>query len=331
MKKLLLAFLCKVFGHKWRVVAVCPEGFIIRHNVETATACTELRVCTRCHHSDLTDLDTLMYFGSVKWIGLDDRINRLVSKNFWDLLATLVVSVALAACGSDHSPDAEKKVVSLDLLGIMHEDFPCDKYIEQTKDATEINLGYLANTFGDSRECLNRFVNDERLKRLRVHVTNGACVNWQRCGEYEPLYGLKWDDSAQINRAVIAAMREESRYLKNVPDHTQLFVSGILEYSTSFSQYDVIAERIPEIFGARVIAVANPVYPMSTRHLLEVHGLYETDVFPYGYSVDGYLGIPDDLLEKHTGIASYSFLWLPEFNGTCGTCEFVDPRSRTRW
>ena len=73
----------------------------------------------------------------------------------------LLLAFLLSACGSDHSPDAAKKVVSLDLLGIMHKDFSCEKYLEELEDATEINLGYLAGgTFGESRECLNQIIND---------------------------------------------------------------------------------------------------------------------------------------------------------------------------
>lgn len=241
----------------------------------------------------------------------------------------LFALILLSACGSDHYPDVGKKVVSLDLLGIMHKDFPCEKYIKEMEDADEINVGYLANTFGDNRDCLNRFVNDERLKRLRVHVTNGACVNWQRCGDYEPLFGLTWDDSEDINREVVEAMVVESKYLRAVPETVTLFVSGILEHQ--YPDYDLLGDRIKELFGERSIPVNSSLRPTRTRHLLEVHGLYESDVYPHGYSIDGYLGIPDDLLDKHDPVAVYSFLWLPEFNGTCGTCEFVDPRGRFRW
>lgn len=230
---------------------------------------------------------------------------------------SIFACLLLSACGSDQSPDAGKKVVSLDLLGIMHEDFPCEKYIKEMEDATEINLGYLTGgTFGESRECLERIVSDPRTRSVRLHTCSGPCVSNSRCHSKECFYGLQWRDSDQLLRN----LREFAGREFSLLDSTRVyFVSPILEHQLDRETFDRAAElllRLAAEYGLQIEIIDNPVYPHESKYLLEVHGQYETTQRPYLYSLDGYFGIGEFFLAMNDE-ALVSFKWTPAMNGLC--------------
>ena len=241
----------------------------------------------------------------------------------------LLLALLLSACGSDHSPDAGKKVVSLDLLGILHEDFPCEKYLEEMKDATEINIGYLAGgTFGESRECIDRILSDERTNNVRLHLCNGSCLRFNRCHSAECSFRLRGKNGEVFLPAIEEAVRSE---FSRLPSGRSYYISPILEHEFSSVEFDKAAElvlRLADEYGIGVSLVENPVYPHPSRWLLEVHGEFDPVQMPYLYSTDGYFFDPRVLLSLHEE-ALVAFEWRPEFNGLCTDgSDWVSPLER---
>jgi len=231
----------------------------------------------------------------------------------------LLLALLLSACGSDNATDGGRKVVSLDLLGIMHEDFPCQKYLEEMKDADEINIGYLAGgTFGNSRECLISIINDGRTDSIRLHLCSGPCVTNSRCHSSECFSGLEWGDSDKLLSRIESFGRDEFSYLSSVTKR-RLYTSPVLEHRLDRETFDRAAElllRLAAEYGLQIEIIDNPLFPRESKYLLEVHGQYETTQRPYLYSLDGYFGIGDFFLAMNDE-ALVSFKWTPAMNGLC--------------
>jgi len=236
----------------------------------------------------------------------------------------------LFACGSDpspnHSPD-EKMVCGYDYLGILSKDWPCDESIARLDGCEEIQIGYLANTFGNNRQCLDRFLADNRLTALRLHASNGPCVSNQRCASNEPLYGLDWNDADEIQRRTKEAMRREIAQIR--VGNEMLYLSPILEHRLSIDGFEPIGRAAQEICP-RCIIVDNPVIARQSRFLPEFHAPQVALQTPYGYSIDGYIGMSDEFLEQNN-IAAYALDWDVSFNGLCLTEPWVFPLERRCW
>lgn len=239
--------------------------------------------------------------------------------------------VFLLACGSDNAPD-EKKVVSLDLLGIMHKDFPCDKYIRETKDADEINIGYLAGeTFGNQRGCLETFLQDPRTAGVRVHICSGPCIRNRRCHRAECSYSLqRKDGSLDLPRFESFVAAE----LFSLPTSRRYWVSPVLEHELSSDVFRLAASttlRLASQHGLQIDIVDNSLYPRETSYMPEVHGEFDTVQMPYLYSIDGYMFDPQVLLSLNAD-ALIAFEWRPEFNGLCTDgSPWVSPLERRCW
>lgn len=249
----------------------------------------------------------------------------------------LLCAALLLACGSDHFPDAEKKVVSLDLLGILHEDFPCEKYLEEMRDATEINLGYLAgNTFGRERVCIRQILSDPRLTKLRVHITSWPCVRNNRCHPGESLAGVTGGNDGSIPLRIRKYAEEELNHMGNeLHDRTRIFISPILEHEVDANIFEAGASEIQSL-SERVTytfeIVENPLLPRPSKYLLEVHNEFASPQFPYLFSTDGYFGPNPGRLISQNESAEIKFLWRPGMNGLCTDgSPWVFPTERRCW
>ncbi len=254
------------------------------------------------------------------------------SKSMWFDSTLGGLLFLLVACGSDQSPDAGKKVVSLDLLGIMHEDFPCEKYIKEMEDATEINIGYLAGgTFGESRECLSRISRDYRTRNIRLHTCSGPCVTNDRCHPGECFYGLDWNNKDELLERLSAFVTREFTHL----DASRKYhVSPVLEHQLDRATFDRAAElllRLAAEYGLQIEIVDNPLYPRESPYLLEIHNEFDPVQFPYIYSTDGYMFDPRVLLSLNQE-ALVAFEWRPAMNGLCvDGSPWVSPLDRRCW
>lgn len=295
MKSLLLSLLCKVFGHK-----TVYDGRLY-HRSWHGVRCFEYYHCKRC--------------GAFQ--GEYERDRKMAYVSLFPVLALLILS----ACGSDNTTDGGRKVVSLDLLGIMHEDFPCDKYLMELEDATEINLGYLSGgTFGKERECLTRIISDPRLRVARTHICSGPCVTNERCHSGECFYNITgWGDADSILKQIDAWGRREFFGLRNSTTIRNVYVSPVLEHQLDRATFNRAADlllRLAAEHGLQIQIVDNPLYPRESKYLLEVHNEFDTVQMPYLYSTDGYFFDPRVLLSLNQD-ALVAFEWRPEFNGLC--------------
>jgi len=244
----------------------------------------------------------------------------------------LLLALLLSACGSDNATDGGRKVVSLDLLGIMHEDFPCQKYLLEMEDADEINIGYLAGgTFGESRDCLDKISRDPRTRAIRIHVCSGPCVSNDRCHPTECLYDLGWNDKDDIHRRL---SRFAEREFGNLDASRAYLVSPILEHQLDRATFDRAAAMLTRLaaeYGLQIEIIDNPLYPRESPYLLEIHNEFDTVQMPYLYSTDGYMFDPRVLLSLNQE-ALVAFEWRPEMNGLCvDGSPWVSPLERRCW
>ena len=257
---------------------------------------------------------------------------RTRSKSMWFDSTLGGLLFLLVACGSDNATDGGRKVVSLDLLGIMHEDFPCDKYIKEMEDADEINIGYLAGgTFGESRECLDKISRDDRTRNVRIHTCSGPCVTNSRCHPGECFYGLGWKDTNDILGRLSTFAEREFRLLA---PYKVYYISPVLEHQLDRATFDRAAElllRLAAEHGLQIEIIDNPLFPRESKYLLEVHGEFDPVQMPYIYSTDGYMFDPRVLLSLNQD-ALVAFEWRPAMNGLCTDgSPWVSPLERRCW
>jgi hypothetical protein len=251
-----------------------------------------------------------------------------------------VFALLLIGCGSDPAPEVEvreDKVVALDLLGLLHPDFPCEKYLEQIEGADEFHLGYLAGgTFGESRHCLGKLLDDGLITSIRLHVCNGSCITNNRCHASECFAGLRWSDDDQLLvRLEQFAEREFSWCAASQCRDRLRYVSPFLEHQASAEVVDRAADilyRLAREYGLEIDIVDNPLFPRPSEYLLEVHNEFASPQFPYIFSTDGYFGPNPGRLISQNESAEIRFLWRQEMNGLCSDgSPWVYPTERRCW
>lgn len=219
--------------------------------------------------------------------------------------------------------------------------WPCDKSYDVLHHQPVLRISYLANTFGNSKKCLKRFLSDPRPKAIEVHLLNGSCVRYRRCGLYEALRGesetsllakVKSRNGILLKRIRHAAKREAQALAPYLGNIQALYVSPILEHRLGNS-INVVIEEIRPYFPTALI-VDNPLgkgYPAHNADLYESHGEFPLINGTTILNLDGAdiktIDVPAYL--KRTKKAHINFLWTAEFNGRCKLWQ--DPRKRTCW
>lgn len=211
------------------------------------------------------------------------------------LLSTVL---ALAACGQealdgaleegDDGGDVQAEAslrgkVGLSVIGLLSPQYNCDAIV-QAYGRAPIVFGYLENTFGNDRRCLNRLLDHPQFAAVRVHVFNGPCVRNRRCGAYEVLAGETTDslnrklaagDAALLGRMRAEMVRVRDQLAPHVRPGKRYYVSGVLEHD------------VRDVNGARrVVQMARDVFgPLGFRVV--------------NSPVSGALNAGADLNEKH--------------------------------
>lgn len=244
-------------------------------------------------------------------------------------IASLIVFTAFfLACGSDTGDKVTPPEFCFhDYLAIRSPDWQCEMSLARLEGCQEIGIGYLQHTFGESDNCLAQFLADRRLTLIRIHLYNGACVDEKRCGDYELLQGVEWDNSREVQRRVIREMRSEAAFIvRHIPRTVSVFISPILEHGLTESAFGPIGAEAQKLFPLATI-VDNPVHVRRSDFMLEVHATEESNQSPYGYSADGlFAGQPFFVRENLA--AAYDFTWQASYNGICIGQAFTDPRER---
>lgn len=240
---------------------------------------------------------------------------------------------------------------------IFHAQWPCEAQWEADKKVPELRLAVLWNTFGKSTACLQRYLNDSRLKTLEIHLINEVCQRHNRCGPYEFAHGLSIKQYETLLRKRDPQLLEKLRMYLQEPaaflarylgTHTECYVSIGLESNISRRAALVIKKELRAAFPTcKVVWNPNGINP-SARPIkdttFELHHSSSELPSPCIANLDGkdvnFPSRPARLSPSigHTELSPTAtrfsncianFLWIAEYNGL-KSGAFVDPRMRTK-
>lgn len=240
---------------------------------------------------------------------------------------------------------------------IFHPQWPCDSQWEADKTISQLRLAVLWNTFGKSTECLQRYLEDRRLKALELHLINEVCQRHNSCGPYEFTHGISIGQYDQLLRkrdpVLIGKLRE---YLKEpasfvaryLGEHTACFVSIGLESNISRRAALVMKEELLTTFpSCTVVWNPNGVNPAARPikdTVFELHHSPSELPSPCIANLDGedidfplrtaklspYIRASElsDIGKRFSNCLA-NFLWIAEYNGL-KSGGFIDPRMRAK-
>lgn len=180
--------------------------------------------------------------------------------------------------------------------------FNCDGFIQATTSLKEIHLSFLYNTFGNDFSCLNRLLQDERVKSLQVHLINEPGHRNNRLGKYEFLHGVgtvnQWNkrmvarDTALKVKLTSYVKPLQDNLEQNLRDDVEFYVSPGLESNLGDRAGRVLVSWTRELFpNARIVWNAyrgsrNTIRP-TRADLMEGHGFSPALKAPCIYNMDG--------------------------------------------
>lgn len=276
-------------------------------------------------------------------------------------LALEAERVTPEAGGALLSPSVTRAIrrVDVDFLGLMHSTVDCDGIISAFEGVDELSLGVLDKTFGTSTRCLERFLKDPRVRRVRIHLINDTCMRSNRaCQPNE--FMRRYPDIAAYNRAL---ERRETRVLAAVDaefrsaaarlgpllraSSAACYISPALESNVSpragAALLNAAAKWFPNCFlvwnpvGTReILAVSGrPIQPGDgyTGSALVVHERHNAGVTlgePCLYSNDGDPVAANAFGPKIRGYKQCraQFYWTAGFNCAVPGASFIPPLAR---
>ena len=247
----------------------------------------------------------------------------------------VILSLALTiTCSS-----ARAQNVALSYLGMCHPKWQCEKSIQAFDGLPVIRFGWLEPTFGEQCPCVDKLLQDERPKEVRLHIANGPCLRNKRCGRYEVFAGetigsaqrgVRAAKPAIIRKYVRILDRLRSRLAKSRGALT-CYVSPVLE-----SDFDGRTRKINHSLTASYLPsctlVDNPLRGNCIRGVVcERHGPNPGLTSPCIADLDGIdaneISVPKFL--RNTKACDMSFVWSVGLNCNGHHSQtFIDPRKR---
>ena len=264
--------------------------------------------------------------------------------------------VTLAACGAPalDGPDPAAAVegdereaethlagkVGLSVIGLLSPHYDCDAVVAAFGRAP-IVFGYLENTFGNDRRCLNRLLDHGRFAAVRVHLFNGPCVRNRRCGPYEVLAGettgsldrkLAAGDAALLGRMRAEMVRVRDLLAPHVRPGKRYLVSGVLEHDIrDTGGARRVVQMARDVFSPLGFRVVNSPYSGATRvgaDLREGHGSNPTLSAPCVADLDGTEVSDFAAYANRYQQCAMVLGWNTEMNCLADGEAFRDPRDR---
>ena len=253
------------------------------------------------------------------------------------MLRRCLVILTLALTTTCSSARAQN--VAMSYLAMCHPKWPCAKSIQAFDGLPVIRFGWLEHTFGEQCPCVDKLLQDERPKEVRVHVANGPCLRNRRCGSYETFHGF---EIVSAQRSLLANNRRIIRRYTKVLDRLRerlaksrgpltCYVSPVLESDfngrTRKLLYSLTASALP---GCTL--VDNPLRGKCIRGTVcERHGPAPGLTPPCIADLDGIdaseVSVPKYLRE--TKACDMSFVWSVGLNCNGHHSQtFIDPRQR---
>lgn len=224
-------------------------------------------------------------------------------------------------------------------LAMCQKNWPCDASIKAFNELSVLRFGWLEKTFGGKCPCVDKLLQDEREKVVRIHVANGPCMRNRRCGRYEIFSGYT---IASANRDIKRGTGKiTGRYLKvlkrlqarlaKVRGGFTCYVSPVLE-SDLDGQAREILHRLTAAYLPACTLVDNPLRGSCLRgYVCERHGPSPGLKAPCIADLDGIdakeVSVPEYL--RQTKSCDMSFIWSLGLNCNSHHSQaFIDPRKR---
>lgn len=246
----------------------------------------------------------------------------------------ILILALITTCSS-----ARAQTVALSTLGMCHPKWPCSALIEAYKGLPVIRFGWLEQTFGEACPCVDRLLQDERPKEIRVHVANGPCLRNNRCGSYEIFHGFRIVSAGgAVRNPRSRVVRKFTRVLDRLRARLEksrgpltCYVSPVLE-----SDFDGRTRKILHSLTASYLPgctlVDNPLRGKCIGGTVcERHGPNPGLTSPCIADLDGIdakeVSVPEYL--RQTKSCDMSFVWSAGLNcNSHHASAFVDPRKR---
>lgn len=253
-----------------------------------------------------------------------------MQKRFWVILSLALITT----CSSTSA-----QVPAASYLAMCQKNWPCSKSLKSFDGLPVIRVGWLEKTFGDRCPCVDKLLQDERPKEIRVHIANGPCLRNQRCGRYEVFAGhtiasanrdIKRANSRVVRRYLKVLKRLTARLAKTKGEFT-CYVSPVLE-SDLDAQAREILHRITASYLPSCTLVDNPLRGRCLRnYVCEKHGPNPNLTAPCIADLDGIdastVSVPKFL--RNTKACDMSFVWSLGLNCNSHHSQtFIDPRKR---
>lgn len=175
-------------------------------------------------------------------------------------------------------------------FAIMHKTWECDAFINSMANLPDWHVAMLYDSFGNPFDgsgnpaCVERLMNDRKLKSLEVHAINTVCYRNGNCAPYEFMYGqsgfdakLAAQDAATVARVRAYFQQIASFLAPRLKPWTTCYISPGLENDLKRPASDVLMNIARQEFpGCKI--VMNPNGGSSNQNIsgadfLEKHSI----------------------------------------------------------
>jgi len=244
------------------------------------------------------------------------------------LVALLTVTIGTATCSAAPA-----------FLGLCHKTWNCDATLNFFRNKSEIQTGWVENTFNADCPCGERLLASLKHKVIRVHLANSPCMRNKRCGRYEVLWGYNKASASRavhipnsrLNRRFNAVLKRFKQRLDAANGSVQCYVSPCLECDLNGRARKSLADRVSAALPSCVL-VDNPHWRRCLGGgVCEYHGRNPVVTKPCIVDMDG---VDGSQIDAKKWAAKYRdcdvrYYWEPWMN--CNTAlgtKFIDPRKR---
>jgi hypothetical protein len=249
-------------------------------------------------------------------------------------LCVILILALITTCSSTSA-----QVPAASYLAMCQKNWPCSASIEAFNELPVLRFGWLEKTFGDRCPCVDKLLQNERPKEVRVHIANGPCLRNQRCGRYELFAGhtiasaqrdIKRKKSRILPKYLRIVRRLQARLSKSRGPLT-CYVSPVLE-SDFDGQTRAILHSATAPYLPGCTLVDNPLRGKCIRGAVcERHGPNPGLTPPCIADLDGIdastISVPEYL--RQTKACDMSFIWSLGLNCNSHHSQtFIDPRKR---
>ncbi len=242
-----------------------------------------------------------------------------------------MLMLLLVGCGEAPKGSVEEPVLvsehyeGVAAFAVQSPRFPCEEMLESVEGLESPGLAFPYGTFGDSGECVAKFVKRSELKPhlLHVYVTNETCREYNFCAEGDLFLNFSAEElSRRLEERDVETLATFRRRISDISDfisrvasrNTRVVIVTGLEDEYTPQAAKVVYALVREKFGE---VVENPLHPrVLAGEILEVHG--DDDAPPGGIaSEDGVCRSDEEtrhFLRVNKGTLA-SFVWRAEWQG----------------